>query len=122
MRERRDDEVRRHVEAGRTPVEEARSSDPAAPDEGATPTPLSFTEKAGVVDLGVEEPVLPEAAPDATQRAASPPTGMYAGETEADRQAEDAVRERLEERFPNTRGDWKDAGAMPDRDQEPDDA
>jgi hypothetical protein len=46
---------------------------------------------------------------------------MYAGETEADRQEENALRQKLEEKFPGTKGDWKESGAVPDTDPDRDD-
>ena len=106
------DRVERHVEAGRTTSEEARARDPHAARQGIQPSPLTYTEKAGSVDLGVDEPVLPESEADA--EAGSPPTGMRAGETMADRLAEEAVRRTLEDRFRGTQGDWKRSGAVPD--------
>jgi hypothetical protein len=105
------DEVERHVKAGRTEKNEARAEDPDAPAGGVQPPVPTYTDEGGVSDLGVDEPVLPEADADD-----SPPTGMYAGETEASAAEEDAVRRRLEERFPTTRGDWKDSGAVPEAD------
>ena len=81
------------------------------PEGGVKPPVPSYTDEGGVSDLGVDEPVLPEADEDE-----SPPTGMYAGETAASAAAEDAARDRLEKRFPSTRGDWKDAGAVPEDD------
>ncbi|HVL25357.1 MAG TPA: hypothetical protein VM450_14805 [Thermomicrobiales bacterium] len=105
------DDVERHVKAGRTEKNEARGEDPAATAGGIQPPVPSYTDEGGVSDLGVDEPVLPEADADD-----SPPTGMYAGETEASAAEEDEARRRLEEWFPSTRGDWKDSGAVPEND------
>ncbi len=77
----------------------------------------SLADETGVVDLGVDEPT-PSTMPRGEDRA-SDPTGTYAGETAADRQKEDAGREILEERFPRTRGEWKESGAMPKADRDP---
>ncbi len=112
----RRDEVERHVKAGRTSKADARAG-----DEGVAPPVGSYTDASGVSDLGVDEPVLPESVEDAEVRSDSPPTGMYAGEREADRQEENALRQKLEEKFPGTKGDWKESGAVPDTDPDRDD-
>jgi hypothetical protein len=106
-------EIERHVKAGRTTKAAARAG-----DEGTEPPVGSYTDASGVSDLGVDEPVLPASVEDAESRSDTSPTGMYAGETEADRQKEDDFRRTLEERFPGTKGDWKESGAVPDDDRE----
>jgi hypothetical protein len=112
MGERRDD-IERHVKAGRTTKDEARAGDP-----GAEPPVGSYTDASGVSDLGVNEPVLPETEADAEAKSEASPTGMYAGETDVDRDEEDAVRQKLEETFPETRGAWKESGATPAADRD----
>ncbi|MDQ4100286.1 MAG: hypothetical protein M3121_07285 [Chloroflexota bacterium] len=107
----------RVVETHRTTKGEALSQgigDAAPGVELAVP---SLADETGVVDLGVDEPT-PQTMSRAEGRA-SDPTGTYAGETAADRQKEDEGRETLEERFPRTRGEWKESGAMPKPDHDP---
>ncbi len=110
-------DTERVVETHRATKDDAQSEgigDAAQGVELAVPT---LADETGVVDLGVDEPT-PSTTPRGEGRA-SDPTGIYAGETAADRQKEDAGREALEERFPRTRGDWKESGAMPSDDLDP---
>jgi len=102
------DDTDDHVRAGRTRVDDARADDPNAPERGETPVVPSYTDDGGTSDLGVDEPALPEADTDN-----SAPTGMFAGETQVSRAEENLFREELEERFPETRGDWKTSGEVP---------
>ena len=74
-------------------------------------------------DVAKRADFLPHA--DTTDRVNAPdpdgnPTGMFAGETDRDRQREDAGREVLEEALPDEPGSWKESGAVPDHD--PDEA
>ena len=102
------------AEQQRTTKEEATAEGIGTPEPGVQLPARSYADPSGVADLGVDEPVLspPLAADDPGP--ASTPTGEYAGETEADRQEADQLRHRLEAAFPSTRGNWKEAGHMPD--------
>ena len=110
-------DTERVVETHRATKDDAQSDgigDAAPGVELAVP---SLADETGMVDLGVDEPT-PSTTPRGEGRA-SDPTGSYAGETAADRQKEDEGREVLEERFPRTRGEWKESGAMPSDDLDP---
>ena len=111
--DRRDEEFERVAAAQRTTKAEARRQGIGTPDAGVEPPARSYPDASGVADLGVDEPVLsPSPAADGP-RSDSDPTGMFAGETEADRREEDEVRRVLEAGFPRTKGTWKEGGRVP---------
>jgi len=70
-------------------------------------------------DVAKRADLLPHA--DTTDRVNAPdpdgnPTGMFAGETDRDRQQEDAGRAVLEHALPEEPGSWKESGAVPEHD------
>ena len=72
-------------------------------------------------DVAKRADLLPHA--DTTDRVNAPdpdgnPTGMFAGETDRDRQQEDAGRAVLEHALPGEPGSWKESGAVPDHELE----
>ena len=101
-------------EAQRTTKDEARSEGVGGPGPGSELPARSYPDQTQVADLGVDEPTLGSTPrSDSSARPRSKPTGIFAGETEADRREEDAVRRMLEARFRRTRGAWKESGAVP---------
>ena len=110
----RDAEFEQVAEAQRTTKAEARRQEGGAPDPGIEVPARSYPDPTGVADLGVDEPVVsPQLEDDRPPGTAPDPTGMFAGETAADRRDEEAVRRVLEERFPESRGAWKEGGRVP---------
>lgn len=107
----------------RTTKDEGGRKGIGTPEPGVELPAPSYPDPTGVADLGVDEPVLTPNVADDCPETGSTPTGMYAGETRADRQEEDRLRRMLEEEFPSTRGAWKDGGEVPssDRDESDDD-
>lgn len=106
----RDDAFERVAGAQRTTKAEASAEGIGNADSGAELPARSYPDETGVADLGVDEPVV--MAEDTVD--GSNPTGSFAGETLADRRAEDAVRRVLEDGFPESRGRWKRGGRVPD--------
>lgn len=100
----------------RTTKDEAGREGIGIPEPGVELPARSYPDPTGVADLGVDEPVLNPPVTEDDRGPGSRPTGMYAGETEADRQEEGRLRHVLEEEFPSTRGSWKHEGKVPSSD------
>lgn len=106
----RDDTADRIARNQRTKKKQARQQGIGTPEPGMDLPAHSYPDQTAMVDLGVDDPAL--AAQPIEPKPDADPTGMFAGETEADRQDEDAVRRELEERFPATKGTWKEGGRV----------
>src|SRR5688500_13204223 len=115
--DRRNREFERVAEAQRTTKGEARAEGIGVPDRGTELPARSYADETGVADLGVDEPVVSPPGADVD----SDPTGLFAGDTEADIRDEDGVRRVLEHGFPDTEGTWKEGGRVPSAPRRPPD-
>jgi hypothetical protein len=117
--DRRSREFERVAEIERTTKEEAQAEGIGHAEQGIELPARSYHDETGVADFGVDEPNLAPTTRDSGEADPSrDPTGLFAGETEADRREEDEGRKVLEQRFPSTRGRWKESGAVPSTDHD----